>query len=789
MNRITTWLFAILIAVPCVAQGQAIRVTAGEHADFTRVVLRIPAGMAWTVTDTDEGHAFVPSTRVDFDLSRLFDRIPRRRLASARLDAGGLVLALACDCPIRAWEERAGFVVIDILDAPVGSLRIGPSEIAISRPLLSPSPVPDYNAMARQVGEAIARARRETATTPTESRQQPMDENALDSLAVDLGRRFANALGQGLLHAQSSGAAQSVVLRSTEIPIGLPENMRIVDATRSPASTMSPTSPIDASCHDSGALDFLLDRPDPGFLQGLSALGHDLYGEFDQSSHDGILRLVQHYLAASLGAEARILINNLRDPLPGRDLLLGLSDVLEGRMSNSRLRLAEATECTGAVALAAALAHPDNRIAAIHAPPIALTFGRLPPPLQAAVAADLVNSLLEAGAIDSARVIADGLRHSNWVTPEAIALIDAMLEGRRGEAERAASHLDTIVLQQAAGTLAWLEVALRAQTPVSDETLADAEALASQHRGSVEGNHIMAAIIRLRTMTRRPESALITLDRLESWGTSQSQSRETIATLRDETWRSLARLADDRSFVSLSLVRTDWLDPGLTLATRQALAMRFIDLGFANAATRLIESEHDPQSLRLSAQAALLRNEPEAVSGLLEGDYSSVATLIRATAASRLGAYDEATALLDSSGDLDATARSAILQGEWRMIEDLQERGVSLPGLDVEAGQFLGRAPGVAEVLHIEPSFSTGRRPADQPASSPAPIERQSVPDADLRDDATEISSIPVEQYPAPGAEDFLDNLGIVSHAGLLLAESERLRAAIGAALQSNDVP
>lgn len=785
MNRMTLCLLVLLLAMPGLAFGQTIRASAGEHADFTRIVLRVPNGIGWRLTESGTSAVIVPSAPSTFDLTGLFDRIPRRRLSSAVSDAGGLTLELACDCPLRAWEERPGLVVIDILnsgmaDPAVPATPPGPEASAPAPAQVNPS------AVAQRAGADLARARRDRAESE-ETAASGLDAAAIEQLTDDLGRRFAQAFGQGLLEARGVRGAPGVLLPTAELDSALPQNMRLVDATQRMGSPSVPEIPPDLHCQGAEALDFLLAPQDSGFLEGLSAHGQALYGEFDQSSDEGFLRLMRHYLAAGFGAEARTLIRNLRDPLPGRDLLLGFSDLLEGRMSNSRMRLAEATGCDGPAGLAAMLANPTERISPDRAASLALTFTRLPPPLRAVLAVDVVGHLLQAQAPDSARVAAESLRSPLPATAELMGVVDAMLDAFRGDSVRATGHLDPIAGRDTAGTIAWLDLAWRNQTRVAEGALDDAEALAAQLRGTEEGVLIMESVIRLRSLSPRPERALVTLDRLESWGRARALLAATITTLRDETWSAIARSAEDRTVISLTLARSDWLDPGLSPATRQALASRLIDLGFAGASDRLVEGDESPAGLRLRARVALLRGEPEVVETLLAGDSSEEASAIRATAANHLGTHAEAAAILNASGLLDAAARASVLQGDWRGLEGLRDRGASVPALPQTAGSYLGRPPGTTEVasmgLQVTSLPSPGNPPPTTASGQAAPVQ---TPTIGLASTASEDT---LQSPTTNDSQAVFDTLGLVGRAGVLVAESQRLRDAISAALDANGAP
>lgn len=780
MIRSLLALVALLTAIPTLASAQTVRVVAGEHADFTRLVLRVPPDLDWSMGGAGARRIFETGRDVSFDLTTLFDRIPRARLASAQEEPQGLVLDLACDCPVRAWLDRPGLVVIDISDpGPAGEVATPPEP---ARPQQAPRLALDLVGTARGAGERLAREHAER-TARDDSPGPALDQQDLAGLAEDLSRQFAQALGQGLLDAPVQGATRSAVLRPDGSEADLPANMRIVDVTERPVADTPPAPAPDPACRGTEALDFLIDRAGPGFTQGLSQYGQTLFEEFDQPSESGFLNLVQHYLAAGLGAEARALISNLRDPLPGRDILLGFSDVLEGRMSNSRVRLAQAAGCGGAAAIGAVLAQPQNRELTATASELALSFGRLPTTLQSALGPELVRVLTGAGALDEARVVADALRQSPWTPGDDIRLVDARLEEGRGAPDRAASHLDSIAMRSIEGTLAWLDLALSQGTLIAPSALDDAEALATENRVTESGLAIMAATIRLRARSAGPDSALVALDRLESWTEGQGNAQALVTPLRDEIWSALAGAADDHDLLALTLARSDWLDPGLSLPTRQALAARLVELGFARAADRLLAPESDASSLRLRARAALQQDEPQTAMQLIGPDPSVEAVDIRAASASRAGQHAEAAALLDAAGRIEAAASAAILDGDWRRLDDLQARGAVAPTVPPDAVSLLGQEPGIAElVLSAQPATAAGNATRATTPPGAAPTEG-ATPSPDPAPPIT------ASGQPPPDPAEVLDRMGMVSRAGLLLAESERLRQAVSLTIQAPGQP
>ena len=197
-------LAAVLCLLASPGLAQVVTPRAGEHADFTRVALTVPAGSGWSLSADGATHRLTldaPTFR--FDLAQLFQRIPRTRLSEATAQGPVLTLALACDCPITAWEERPGLIVLDIADPD-------PEAPATEIPVASPPPPPplpprrrvaadiDPITAARVAGTQLARA----MPAITAAAQPPVTEDPrLATLAEDLGRAMAQALGDGILDA------------------------------------------------------------------------------------------------------------------------------------------------------------------------------------------------------------------------------------------------------------------------------------------------------------------------------------------------------------------------------------------------------------------------------------------------------------------------------------------------------------------------------------------------------------------------------------------------------------
>ncbi|MCL4674829.1 MAG: hypothetical protein KJZ59_02085, partial [Pararhodobacter sp.] len=531
------------------ANGQTFPVTAGEHPDFTRVVVHAPPGTSWSLTKVAENHllSVAPST-AGFDLTRLFDRIPRTRLAGARSEPGLLTLNIPCNCGTNAWEERPGLIVIDITN------RIEPTQ---AQPPPSPAAVAAVDP-ARAAGIALAQAHAlEQMQMDTPPEEPPLP--SLDALTETLGRPIAQALGQGLLEpATSRGSAPPVLLRpGADAPVDLPENMRIATATDRPDPSAPPASEPRDTCVGAEALDFLLAPATGDFGTTFGRLTRELYGEFDQPRPDIRRALIQHYLSSGFGAEARALIENDSDPVSGRESLLGMSDLLEDRNSNSRLRLAQMIGCTGPTTLLAALAGAPDADIRRSASDIALTFTELDPPLRSILGQDLARRLIEVGATDAARIVIGSTRRSPWSNALELDILEAQLERALGHPADAIARLAHLQGASAQSLQAQLDLALETDSPVSAALLSEAEALASAHRNAAAGPDLMDAIIRLHARDRSFQIGFDALDRLRAWFPENSGAQSRISDLRDDLWGAIAKEGDDLALMHTILNRAD----------------------------------------------------------------------------------------------------------------------------------------------------------------------------------------------------------------------------------------
>lgn len=106
-----------LCSLPSILLAQEITVRSGAHDGFARLVLRIPQGGDWELSQTDVGVRFeLAEHRSGFDTSGVFELIDQRFIQSVTGNSGSLDIEFACDCAANTFLERGEFVVIDVSD-------------------------------------------------------------------------------------------------------------------------------------------------------------------------------------------------------------------------------------------------------------------------------------------------------------------------------------------------------------------------------------------------------------------------------------------------------------------------------------------------------------------------------------------------------------------------------------------------------------------------------------------------------------------------------------------------
>jgi len=704
-------LVSVLLWLPAApAAAQPVVMTAGEHVGFTRVVLQSSRGFDWSLSEHPEGALLQILERpLRVDTERVFARIPRTRLRDLRRDGTDMVLVLDCPCPIRVNQERPGLVILDISTPPEGQ----------ASPRLPPPPphnLPQPQSSARRAGASLAAELGALTTGATADATLAWPGVTQGGPALDpagnpvgdpvgaLATHLSVALSQGLATLAADGTTARALLAPAEaldIP-GLPANLSL-RAADSPGRTGDEATQRPSHCPDSTILEPFTHAADADFLTGLGDINQRLFGEFDQPDAETHAALVLHYLAWGFGAEARLLLDNAGSTVAGRDLLLGIADLIEDRHSNARQRLSGLIDCADPLPALAAVAGASDEHVIAQADRIGAGIQQLPGGLRMAIGPAAIERLAGVGASDAARIALEALRRNAPGVPADLHRLEAVVERSRGDSDRAAAHLDRQGAPDLDALGLRLEIALERGESLPETLLQDAAILATVARGSVSGQRLTELLIRTHAAEGRISTALDLLDRLVGWLEPTPTARQEVEGLRRLVWAQAQSLPDP-DFLELALARFDWLDPAFDPDLRTGLANRFRQLGLEGAASRLGDAAPPSPTDRSARPVAS------------EGDRNVDA---QAQARIRPGPVEIAAGARRPDGtDSPGASETAIQRG---LQQDGADTAVARPVPAAQLGTGIGgpeiRIPLLPATMRTEPGEGTGPSDSDRNAS------------------------------------------------------------------------
>ena len=593
------------------AYAQTVTVTSGDHSDFTRLVLTLPAATDWSLARTPDGYAFrVAGAQPRYDLGDVFARITRNRLASIWADPedGSLRLGVGCPCHALPFEFRPGTVVIDVKDGqpPPGSSfeqtlngEVLPALVATSpprpRPRLTQAPVPfEWHRLSL-----------ETSAPDADPDPMPLprlpDPNLL-ALREDLLEEFSRAASEGLIEptvpqspppfAQSRSSPDQINLR-----LGDPVDARTGLTVQRDLAADGGNCPSDSSLA-------LSDWGDarPVSVQMAEAMAN-LTGEFDRPDPASVSRAVRFFLHLGFGAEAGALLAALPVDHPDTPLWRSLARLVDGDEDPGGA-FSQMAACDGAAALWAALANPSLSVAEINTRAVIRAFSSLPPHLRRSLGPDLAEGFLTKGDLTTATALHEMLsRLPGPADPRAL-ILDSRMSSAYGAAPEATEALQAVLDDpgpaQLEALVTLVELHAAEARPLDP---AQADALAA-FLPQVEDTPMQPAVARAHIL------ALALTERFDEAFAHLPSSPETGADL----WRLLSTGPDNALLHHAIGARTDAAPPSV----REVIAGRLRDLGFPQEAavwqpSLSVDRDPGPEINDAAGRSAIRARDWEAV--------------------------------------------------------------------------------------------------------------------------------------------------------------------------------
>ena len=693
------YLLLLLLGVlsgPCL--GQSVAVRSGEHENFTRIVVYLPAEMEWKVRRVEEGYRLQLETSapLEFNLSEVFDFIPRRRIQDVEALGDGLNFYVDCECNATAFEYRPDILVVDVSDgAPEPGSRF---EQVLAT----------HEDTRNNESDVLRRG------LPTSSPRLPVIPEALDrtrggsvvgatlevspDLRTPLLRQLSNAVSAGLLRA---GDGREEVIDfidqgTTSDTGGAHANSAGVDVRTAieRAGAQRSRDTARGLCLPAELFDVASWGDEGDGFQTVREARSSLVDGNGEVSEEAILRLARAYVHAGFGAEARAILEAYDASAPNDRIVAGIARLVDSpewhsRSVSSAIPLQRHCSTPAVIwsILASNVGHSTKEETNVDA--AQREFGRLPIHLRHRLAPALSARLRALGFRDAANAVRLAAGRAGRAPSEAMALEEAKSSIAPTSAETG------ILVEVSAGRGS---AALQAQTEVLlqlaragqslDASLKQTiEAQLKEGIGTTEAKDLHKAYVRALAAGGDHAAALTSLEQMSR---SSQAFDYSLPSLLNEFLRHMTRHAGNGEFMVLAPSALQGpLGAEVRPNVRRALRDRIEQLGFEELAQSVLDvgsvspariddaGAANSSGTRFSApEATYPKNEAERTAALAR----------RGRKLSELGSYVEAARVYERA-DLPQNAAEAYWRaGRWadaaRLLksEPRQELAAALSG-------------------------------------------------------------------------------------------------------------
>ncbi|WP_425097729.1 hypothetical protein [Tropicibacter sp. S64] len=697
MRRLAFIVFLVLS--PASAFAQQVVVRSGEHGAFTRLVLTVPEGTQYDLSQLRNSRDIrisLSTPGLDFDTSSVFDKINTNRIAAITPVEGrsALDVSLNCSCVAKTFTLRGTMIVVDLQEGDPGSTELASQETSsLSAAPAIRTPTRDELALARDLSTVrveglpgIGPDRRAEPLLPSVGILRP--ERVQDTLAgqgeskpYELGGAIAASLAkaatEGLLEPAISAAPQAadIVLQPTQTDESHDQAAGVVEDLARQLTELSPESDekgyisVGAGACTPDKAVHISDWSSADSVNGvLSERRNQLFGEFDVVNENAVNAYARELLFFGFGAEARSALLALPE---GPDPVLNsISYLVDGEQDPTGWFRSQA-DCEGFAAFWAALSGGVKRgNAHYNSAGILRGLENLPTHLRDYLGPLLAQRLSSEGKSELARDVLRRLERLHGGPTDSLALNAAEIEMRDGNVDKAESTLKSInALPESEAYRAVttsVDIAHARNVPVSEEVVALTAAYASELRDSEMGPDLWKAHLRTLLLNDRfSESFKV----LEDAGAAPAEIQKEMLS---ETVRAVTQRADDLEFLKYAMGGALDTSGMHDTALELAIVRRLTELGMPDMALDRLDKEpqaRENRDFRLArAKALMALSRPEEAEITLVGLRGEEIDALRADARRGMGDYSYARELYDGMGRGDDALQSAWLSGDWERV-------------------------------------------------------------------------------------------------------------------------
>ncbi len=657
-------IFVAFLFCPAWVHAEELRVVAGAHPEFTRIVIHHSNSSKPTIEKTGNGIKATSARSSDrFQTENLFNRIDKRHLASVHtLSPGTIELLFACECDAEIRSE-AGMSIIDIApktkdETPV--VEASNVKADFSLPIILGGP---------KLSEPVTLQKETEATL----------------LEAELLRRLSASISGGVLSKSSNPAWQSANSESSTLPMAVDTELEIKEET----------------CPQPVHLDLSKWAENDEFNSGLARFAPGIVDAAGRDDHTASLALARFYIRFGFGAEALQLLAAVDDR--GGDVRAAqiMASVLDDRTS-PKIEFAQFwAGCDPIAALWAVLGSQD----AVALPEasyreMVFAFGAFPAPLQKALGGRFANRLEEAGekaqALTVLRMIETNAKDPD---PERD-LAAATIRSPQPPLAAPPQELDQIVASESEASLEALirktEASLLRKDAIPQETVDLLDSYRFQNRNGAEAKRLADLAVRVVASNAQMGNAFSRLSEMEN---PEPSLIEFIA-------QHVLQIESASDFLRYSWNLRPLISGRVSSALRMEIAERLLELGLPALAADYTDILTEPDAKHLQARIAMARNRAEQVDALIAT--SSEEERSQLQAGMELGATAH---LLLASNRPDLIGSAALKKSGWQALPTLPETALAA---------FAARPP--AEISEAKP-LASGRGAAENARNAADAIE------------------------------------------------------------------
>ncbi len=680
----------IVLPTGATAERAVVEVHAGEHRDYTRLLMQLPEGVYWTLsTQGALARLEIAGANIDFDLSQTFARIPRSRLHGIRQVDNEIELTLLCACDVVAYEDIPQFLVIDIRGS-VSEGRLAPT--ASLRPQPRPGTSAEGTFAPMRAGQALAHRLRRPETAPaqlpsltlTAISRPGAPETYLapaPDIAPDAGTAGfpEDAVADAIIGALTRSAAIKPGFDPQSPPtaperaqndaksadaIAVPKDLGAHVAISGLPDGVSRNDRTEG-CVDPDALDIAAWFDSHSQTQHAKLL-HHLTDEFGQITSGSAVTLARSYFALGFGAEGRMVLSLIEPAGAIPPELVTISYLLD--LETPPKNMPDGSEnCGKKGVLWAFLADPpQEQVQAGKLEQLVHAVKALPKHLRVHLAPPVITRLSALGHVEPAQVLQQAVGRVGDEPRPGITEIPGTGPVALQGADGAGLSRSQIIKLSDQDLLRHLPHSHHLAPHIRDALLDRALLRQFELRHSAEGDAFAEQVINAHARNEDFQNAFAILDSRETGLREDLREK-----LGRDLLAALVERAEDSDFVTITFAHRPWDRTDLEAATVHAIARRLAELGFEHQARQMelvhVAAVNAGNSDRQSASGAANISDETIEASDLTADSpaappSETGAEVDTPLAIQSAADMRMDAVPDASGDPDAQANAVRAQ-------------------------------------------------------------------------------------------------------------------------------